>query len=286
LPPQPGISKSNERSSVRCRLSSGLLDYGRRSQEWDRQIWVYNFDGSSLEGVGFYDAPHYIVSIKTLKNFVLCGDIYKSIFFLRWKDSASSLTLLSKDVGRVSVFATEYIVDKQSLALLMSDERQNLQVFAYAPHTAESKGGQLLVPRGDFHIGQSINKFLRLPMALPASSSLSLQRHAVWFGTLAGGVGYLAPIDESVFRRLGMLQSALLAALPHAAGLNPQAYRALQKDRLLRNRKHTILDGLLLSHYIGLDSSAQKQIALQLGTTRRCILNDLHAIPQSVTYTL
>jgi len=61
--------------------------------------------------------------------------------------------------------------------------------------------------------------------------------HTRTLGTLAGGVGYLAPIDESVFRRLGMLQSALLAALPHAAGLNPQAYRALQKDRLLRNRK-------------------------------------------------
>ena len=47
------------------------------------QIWVFNFDGGSTEAVAFYDAPHYIVSIKTLKNFVLCGDIYKSIFFLR-----------------------------------------------------------------------------------------------------------------------------------------------------------------------------------------------------------
>jgi hypothetical protein len=56
-------------------------------------------------------------------------------------------------------------------------------------------------------------------------------------GTLSGGVGYLAPMDESVFRRLGMLQSALLSAIPHTAGLHPQAYRALQRERLLRNRK-------------------------------------------------
>jgi hypothetical protein len=54
----------------------------------------------------------------------------------RWKDSASQLALLAKDVGRVSVFATEYVVDKQNLALLMSDERQNLQVrlSAYTTH--------------------------------------------------------------------------------------------------------------------------------------------------------
>lgn len=249
------------------------------------KIWVFNFDGGSTEAVAFYDAPHYIVSIKTLKNFVLCGDIYKSIFFLRWKDSASQLALLAKDVGRVSVFATEYVVDKQNLALLMSDERQNLQVTAYAPHTAESRGGQLLVPRGDFNVGQSINKFVRLPMTLP-SGTTSLQRHALWFGTLSGGVGYLAPMDESVFRRLGMLQSALLSAIPHTAGLHPQAYRALQRERLLRNRKHTILDGLLLSRYLALDSATQQQIALKLGTSRERILNDLQGIPQSVTHTL
>jgi hypothetical protein len=59
-------------------------------------------------------------------------------------------------------------------------------------------------------------------------------------GTLSGGVGYLAPMDESAFRRLGMLQSALLSAIPHTAGLHPQAYRALRRERLLRNRKvHT-----------------------------------------------
>jgi hypothetical protein len=125
-------------------------------------------------------------------------------------------------------------------------------------------------------------------------------------------VGYLAPMDESAFRRLGMLQSALLSAIPHAAGLHPQAYRALQRERLLRNRKvthfskiffvvfvlkyiifnekqyrqHTILDGLLLSRYLGLDSALQQQIAVKLGTSRERILSDLQGIPQSVTLTL
>jgi CRP-like cAMP-binding protein len=138
-------------------------------------------------------------------------------------------------------------------------------------------------------------------------------------GTLSGGVGYLAPMDESAFRRLGMLQSALLSAIPHTAGLHPQAYRALRRERLLRNRKvhthphlhalldrldhslavhlcgcmiklqlqqHTILDGLLLSRYLALDSATQQQIALKLGTSRERILNDLQGIPQSVTHTL
>ncbi len=50
--------------------------------------------------------------------------------------------------------------------------------------------------------------------------------------------------------------------------------------------QHTILDGLLLSRYLALDSATQQQIALKLGTSRERILNDLQGIPQSVTHTL
>jgi hypothetical protein len=54
----------------------------------------------------------------------------------------------------------------------------------------------------------------------------------------------------------------------------------------LQLQQHTILDGLLLSRYLALDSATQQQIALKLGTSRERILNDLQGIPQSVTHTL
>lgn len=50
------------------------------------KIIIFNFsDASELTGMAFYDASLYIVSMKVIKNYILCGDVYKSIFFLRWK---------------------------------------------------------------------------------------------------------------------------------------------------------------------------------------------------------
>ena len=49
----------------------------------------------------------------------------------------------------------------------------------------------------------------------------------MWFlkATLDGGIGYLIPISEKTFRRLFVLQNALVVMIPHYAGLNPKSYR-------------------------------------------------------------
>lgn len=45
--------------------------------------------------------------------------------------------------------------------------------------------------------------------------------------SLDGSMGFLLPISEKVYRRLLMLQNALVTQVPHVAGLNPRAYRSV-----------------------------------------------------------
>ncbi|KAL6046955.1 mRNA cleavage and polyadenylation factor subunit [Balamuthia mandrillaris] len=245
------------------------------------KIIVFNFDGSILEGTSFYDAQHLLVNLCTIKNYMLCGDIYKSVFFLRWRETGHVLSLLAKDPGYLSVFATEFVVDKNQLSILVADEKKNVQALMYAPQSVESRGGDRLVPRGDFHVGAHINKFLRVNMQLHGGA---LRQQAVWFGTLDGGKGYFAPIDELVFRRLAMLQTRLTTGMPHTCGLNPKSFRLLRKETLLHNQKHTILDGTLLARYLHLPGSQQSLLAKQVGTTREKVLNDMLSIHRSATH--
>jgi len=65
-----------------------------------------------------------------VKNFILFGDIHKSIYFLCWKEDGAQLTLLAKDFGSLDCYATEFLIDGSSLSLLVSDSRKNLQVCA------------------------------------------------------------------------------------------------------------------------------------------------------------
>ena len=64
-----------------------------------------------------------------VKNFVLFGDIHKSIYFLSWKEQGSQLTLLAKDFGSLDCFATEFLIDGSTLSLVVSDSDKNVQVI-------------------------------------------------------------------------------------------------------------------------------------------------------------
>lgn len=63
-----------------------------------------------------------------VKNFILLGDIHKSIYFLSWKEQGAQLSLLAKDFGSLDCFATEFLIDGSTLSLIVSDDQKNVQV--------------------------------------------------------------------------------------------------------------------------------------------------------------
>ncbi len=117
----------------------------------------------------------------------------------------------------------------------------------------ESVGGQKLVRRGDFQIGQHVNCIWRVRARItdPSTGGRVLtgweKRHVSWFATLDGALGYVLPCAEKTFRRLQTMANVLAQSLPHAAGLNPKAFRTLrQRQRELLNPARGIADGDLV----------------------------------------
>ena len=66
-----------------------------------------------------------------VKNFILLGDIHKSIYFLSWKEQGAQLNLLAKDFGSLDCFATEFLIDGSTLSLIVSDDQKNIQVSTF-----------------------------------------------------------------------------------------------------------------------------------------------------------
>nr|TKW03259.1 hypothetical protein SEVIR_7G013400v2 [Setaria viridis] len=240
------------------------------------KITLNKWTGSELTAVAFYDAPLHVVSLNIVKNFVLFGDIHKSIYFLSWKEQGSQLSLLAKDFGSLDSFATEFLIDGSTLSLVVSDSDKNVQIFYYAPKMVESWKGQKLLSRAEFHVGANVAKFLRLQM-LPTQGLVSekTNRFALVFGTLDGGIGCIAPVDELTFRRLQSLQRKLVDAVPHVCGLNPRSFRHFKSNgKAHRPGPDNIIDFELLSHYEMMSLEEQLDIAQQIGTTRSQILSN------------
>ncbi|KAL1319206.1 hypothetical protein HN51_071507 [Arachis hypogaea] len=245
------------------------------------KIILHKWTGTELNGIAFFDAPPlHVVSLNIVKNFILIGDIHKSIYFLSWKEQGAQLSLLAKDFGNLDCFATEFLIDGSTLSLMVSDDQKNIQVFYYAPKMSESWKGQKLLSRAEFHVGAHVTKFLRLQMLSTSdrsgSGSDKTNRFALLFGTLDGSIGCIAPLDELTFRRLQSLQRKLVDAVPHLAGLNPRAFRQFQSNgKAHRPGPDSIVDCELLCHYEMLPLEEQLEIAHQVGTTRSQILSNL-----------
>ncbi|KAF6156189.1 hypothetical protein GIB67_010653 [Kingdonia uniflora] len=256
------------------------------------KVILHKWTGTDLTGVAFYDTPPlYVVSLNIVKNFILVGDIHKSIYFLSWKEEGSQLSLLAKDFGSLDCFGTEFLIDGNSLSFVVSDEQKNVQIFYYAPKMPESWKGQKLLSRAEFHLGAHATKFLRLQM-LPSSDRTSAapgsdktNRFALLFGTLDGSVGCIAPVDELTFRRLQSLQRKLVDEVPHIGGLNPRAFRQFRSNgKAHRPGPDSMIDCELLSHYEMLPFEEQLDIGHQIGTTRAQILTNLNDLSLGTSF--
>ena len=107
----------------------------------------------------------------------------------------------------------------------------------------------------------------------------------VCLATLDGGLGYVLPIPEKVYRRLLMLQAKLSSGLPHIAGLNPKAFRMFRtKHQYLYNPQKNILDGDLLMTYPRLGLKQRNDFAKQIGTSPAQILDDLKEMDKITTH--
>ncbi|XP_074570014.1 cleavage and polyadenylation specificity factor subunit 1 [Curcuma longa] len=247
------------------------------------KITLHKWTGTELNGIAFYDAPLHVVSLNIVKNFILLGDIHKSIYFLNWKEQGAQLSLLAKDFASLDCYATEFLIDGSTLSLVVSDDKKNIQIFYYAPKTLESWKGQKLLSRAEFHAGAHVTKFLRLQMLSTSSDGTNItpgsdktNRFALLFSTLDGSIGCIAPLDELTFRRLQTLQRKLVDVVPHTCGLNPRSFRQFRSHgKAHRPGPDNMVDCELLSQYEMLPLDKQLEIAQQIVTTRSQILSNL-----------
>eukprot|EP00850_Spirogloea_muscicola_P016587 SM000135S27031 [mRNA] locus=s135:382502:389897:+ [translate_table: standard] len=249
------------------------------------KLVLHTWDGKDITATAFYDAPLYVVNLTTVKNYVLLGDVHKSISFLQWKEDGAQLLLLAKDFSPLDCYASEFLIDGPQLSLVVADRNKNLKILVYAPKSLQSWKGQKLLTRAEFHVGAHTTRFLRIQCPSSSQSTTHATRYALLFGTLDGGVAVLAPVDELAFRRLQALQRVLVDAVPHTAGLNPQAFREYRTGGEAHSPgPDNIVDCDLLFQYDMLDFRDQLRLATQIGSSRSQITASLREFAASTSF--
>ncbi|XP_078335129.1 cleavage and polyadenylation specificity factor subunit 1-like isoform X2 [Crassostrea virginica] len=250
-----------------------------------QKLYIWQLKDNDLMGVAFIDTQIYIHTLVTIKHIILAGDILKSVQVYQYQEEHKVLSIVSRDPRPLEVYTADYLIDNTQLCCLVSDRMKNLIVYSYQPEARESHGGQRLIRKADFNAGSHINSMFRVRCKLydPSSDKRMTgapeKRHITYFATLDGSLGFVLPLSEKVYRRLFMLQNALVTHIPHIAGLNPRSYRqVIGTFPELRNSQKNILDGELLWKYTNLSIMEKIEIAKRLGTSNDQIMDDLMEI--------
>jgi len=245
------------------------------------KIFVYKWDEADedLTPCGFHDSQVYAVTIRTLKNFILIGDIHKSIHLYIWMDrSPRTLKLLGSDFSRLEVFAVEFAGIHNEVGFTVTDSEGNLRVFQYSQKIAEVDQVEQMIPVAAINVGARITNLLRMQM-LPFQDEDGTGHRTLRlcnvYATTRGEIGFFIPLDLRAYKRFFMLQMRLVTALPHHAGLHPAAYRIPTHHNTKFPNVKNIIDGDLISRYVGLDHLLQEELAKSIATSSRRIMENL-----------
>ncbi|XP_020283303.1 cleavage and polyadenylation specificity factor subunit 1 [Pseudomyrmex gracilis] len=256
-----------------------------------QKIYIWQLKDNDLVGVAFIDTQIYIHQMLSIKSLILIADVYKSISLLRFQEEYRTLSLVSRDFRPAEVYTIEYLIDNTNLGFLVADGESNLALFMYQPESRESLGGQKLIRKADFHLGQKINTFFRIRCRTtdPANDKKHFsgadKRHITMYASLDGGLGYILPVPEKTYRRLLMLQNVLVTHICHIAGLNPKAYRTYKSYvRNQGNPARGIIDGDLVWRYLFLPNNEKTEIAKKIGTRVEEIIEDITEIDRQTAH--
>ncbi|XP_005092153.1 cleavage and polyadenylation specificity factor subunit 1 [Aplysia californica] len=247
-----------------------------------QKIYIWSLKDDDLSGVAFIDSLVYIHSLRVVKNLILASDVIKSVALYRYQDELRVLSFVSRDSRALETYAGDFLVDGERMSFVVSDRSRNIFIYCYLPEVRESHGGIRLLRRADFNLGSQVNSMFRVRCKLEDPSTSKKNQAAVehkqvtFFATLDGGIGYLLPIQEKVFRRQQMLQNAMITQLPNPAGLNPKAYRTyktLPPD--MASPQRNILDGELCWRFLHLSTMEKIEVAKKIGTSVDQLIDDL-----------
>ncbi|XP_025085056.1 DNA damage-binding protein 1-like [Pomacea canaliculata] len=224
--------------------------------------------------------------IKTKGDFVLVGDLMRSLTLLAYKQREGCFEEIARDCNPNWMTSIEILDDDNFLGAENSFNLFTCQKDSAAPTDEERSQMQEV---GLFHLGEFVNMFRHGTLVMQhAGESTTPVQNTVLFGTVHGAVGLVAQLPQEFFMFLLEVQNRLAQVIKSVGKIEHSFWRSFHTERKTEPAQGFI-DGDLIESYLDLSRDKMQEVVqgLQIddgsGMKRDATVDDLVKTVEELT---
>jgi DNA damage-binding protein 1 len=201
------------------------------------------------------------LTLQSRGDFILAGDIMKSISLLNYKPLDGAIEEIARDYSYTWLSATEILDDDHFLG---ADSCHNLFTAQKNNEAVTDELKRQLMQVGKYHLGDFVNKFAHgsLVMNINAPSGDSEEQNVpptIIYGTISGAIGVIAQLPRSTYSNMEKVQQAMREVIGGIGGLKHEEYRSYKTERRAEECMN-FLDGDLIERFVDLDAKQKEDV--------------------------
>lgn len=224
--------------------------------------WQQRDDGSKE----LFPECHYLGNVLALYmaargDFIVVGDLMKSITLLMYKADEGALDMAACDFNSNWLTAVEMLDDDTYLA---AENSNNLFVVRKNSDVATDEDRSRLEPVGKYHLGEHVNRIRPGSLVMRLPDSELQQIPTLLWGSVDGSLGVIAALPPQLFEFLNKLQDCMRKVVAGVGGFSHSDWRSFTNERETSESRNFI-DGDLIEQLLELPEPTVQQVAAMMG---------------------
>ncbi|EAT46411.1 AAEL002407-PB [Aedes aegypti] len=222
---------------------------------------------------------------KTKGDFILVGDLMRSITLLQYKQMEGSFEEIARDYQPNWMTAVEILDDD---AFLGADNSNNLFVCLKDGAATTDDERQQMPEVAQVHLGDMVNVFRHGSLVMENIGERTTPTSGcVLFGTVSGAIGLVTQIPADYYEFLRKLQENLTDTIKSVGKIDHAYWRSFHTE-MKTERCEGFIDGDLVESFLDLSREKMHEAALGLqidvdGTKKEATVDDIIKIVEDLT---
>ncbi|XP_041969289.1 DNA damage-binding protein 1 [Aricia agestis] len=223
--------------------------------------------------------------LKTKGDFILVGDLMRSMSLLQYKQMEGSFEEIARDYSPNWMTAIEILDDDTFLG---AENSFNLFVCQKDSAATTDEERQQMGYMGQFHIGDMVNVMRRGALVAQLADTAAPVARPVLLATVAGAIGLVVQISQELFEFLLQLEERLTHTIKSVGKITHTFWRSFNTD-IKTEPAEGFIDGDLIESFLDLSREMQQETVqgLQIddggGMMRNATVDDLIKIVEDLT---